>query len=1056
MLRRFTLLLPFICILFSATAYAGIHGILKGKVVDEEGKPLIGAAVLVQGVGRGANTKKDGTFQIMNISAGSYDIRVTYTGFDPQIKRITISADNTTNVTIVMKVKVTDGATVEIVANKMVSKNDIGGGTKMDTKELTSAASGGINGFVGLAANVSVGNGFEIRGARAGDSQVRVDGLDVGNQFTGGFGGGSARYYPQVSAFATEEVQILSGGFGAEYGEATGGIVNSVVKTGRTDRYEGFLYYNTDMPALFGSSKSGIVLERQGSVLNAVETGEGKKLQGRLENNFEYGFGGPLPGSEKSTFYLTGVNSTEQFRNASYEVLDPLGNNVGQLDNTSSWKRQLTARMKFAVTDEIDITVGTQYGFTTLENGSWAWLYSTQTGKTVDALGNITDNGVPENIAKQNVLNQYVYNFFGKINHRLDESSFYELKFSFSANNDELGRRVVGSKPGFTSGYEMMTPVDVVSPGKNGVSDKESDQTIDFYSLYPGENVVTNDGATFRNSPLRNPLTGYYEGQQNVTGTQNAYGLQNFFVTHGADGGFDFRYGSYFQADGFYQRLMKDGDFSHDLKTGFEFRSYTQHRNLNQNPYQANNIHDVYTDKFGGNLYDVQTQEVIDLTSKPKTPTRGSVWVQDQITAKGVVFTPGLRLDYFNPNSAYRSVKDEFVPISDQSKFKQADAKIMFSPRLNVTYPVTEESNLIINYGIYYKMPVLQSLYDGSNTDFLQPGTLIGDPNLSPEKTIMYNLTYNNQLTNDFAFNMSVYYNDIFNQLGVVYVAAVPTPFFRNVVSEYGSNKGIELEFRKVDRDYLGFRLNYTLGYINGTSNAAASNINVLTDPYTNTKAFPLAEYSLGRDVRHRIKYILNFFINDDGSSESRDFQGRTSINFSGAYSTGAPYTKTAPGGGVELGERNSERFPSNFTSNIRFTRTFPLKDFFGEDMKNSSIDLFIDVFNWLNIRQVLTVYGATGKPLDDGVFLNRQVGNFTETALYKEANLARPETVAAGQYDSFGNRLYSVQSDFDNNGVVNQEEKFKSYVNYVQDALNFRNNFQTPRTVYLGVVFKF
>ena len=76
MVRQYLL----VAILLTATftsSWAGITGILAGKVTDKDGKPVPGATVKVMETTRGGITKLDGKYTIVNITAGSYDVRVT-------------------------------------------------------------------------------------------------------------------------------------------------------------------------------------------------------------------------------------------------------------------------------------------------------------------------------------------------------------------------------------------------------------------------------------------------------------------------------------------------------------------------------------------------------------------------------------------------------------------------------------------------------------------------------------------------------------------------------------------------------------------------------------------------------------------------------------------------------------------------------------------------------------------------------------------------------------------------------------------------------------------
>ncbi|MCX6147554.1 MAG: TonB-dependent receptor [Candidatus Kapabacteria bacterium] len=373
MKRIFSILLWIGLFIIPFTADAGIFGILKGKIKDTDGKPLPGAVVRVQGTNRGSNAKVDGSYQIAQLTSGKYEIQVTFASKDTMKLSVTISADRTTEQDIVMGEKTVRTIFVE---TKHFDNTSTGSGGEYRSGDITSQAGGSVSGIIASSPGiVAGGSGFEIRGARASESSNRLDGVDIGNAFSGGLGSTGTAYYPSASGFATEAIQVLTGGFGAEYGEATGGITNSVIKTGKIDKFEGFLYYNTDLPSLNGSQASGLKVEKQNTDIKAIETGPGAKLQGKGVNNIEYGFGGYIPGVKGMTFYLSGVNKTEQTRNASYKIFDPLGNNLGQIANGGAWIKSITSRLKYSINDDIDLVIGANLGLTCLENSSWGAGY---------------------------------------------------------------------------------------------------------------------------------------------------------------------------------------------------------------------------------------------------------------------------------------------------------------------------------------------------------------------------------------------------------------------------------------------------------------------------------------------------------------------------------------------------------------------------------------------------------------------------------------------------------------------------------------------------------
>ncbi|HAW09235.1 MAG TPA: hypothetical protein DCW42_08770 [Bacteroidetes bacterium] len=1061
--KKILLLSVFVSLFFPLFSYASIYGVLHGKVVDSEGKGVIGATVLVRGTTRGVNVRdKNGEFTITNIVAGEYEIEFRAVGKRSVIKKVRLSADETTDVSAVLEDEAVMKETVVITAERqLVSKDAIGKQTTFVGDEITSTSREGINSIVSLSAGVrDAGDGFNIRGARTSETQIRVDGMDITNRFTGDMGLGGTRFYPMVSAYAVEEVQVLTGGFSAEYGESQGGVVNNVLKTGRTDRYEGFFRYRTDVPGLWGRQANGLNIIRQDTKLVPVLGGEGAKLQGPGLNSFDVGIGGPLPLPifKNSTFYLSAKSETDKYRNSGYEIYDPAGNNLGQLDNQRSWIKNISLRLRFQATNDIGLILGTEYGIASHELGGWGWLYADDQG-IIDG----KPNGVSESFAKQYVGNQYNYKFLARINHTLTSSSFYDFTISYNVNTDQIGRRNNFDDPSFFSGFDIMKPQDeyvlngttlVKGTMQDGriVGDKILDQFTSWTSLQ-----YTKDGYLLGDIPVINPLTGYFEGNA-YTGTNNPYGVQGIFASHGNQGGLQFRDQFYWQVDGNYTNSFKTGsEFSHLFKTGFQLQLFELDRHYNLMPWDGNPFFDLFTDKYGGNIY-ADNKDIYDKTSKPFKPTQFAFYAQDKISYKGIIFTPGLRLDLFAPNSQYRLPSQTFTSIRSDTGFADASIKYQISPRINIAYPITDKSVLSLSYGLYFKTPSYQYLYDNFAVDVLRGNNLIGNPNMESQRTNEYQVSFNQQIGDNMSMGVTTYYKDMYNQLGLTYVPSIPTPYYQYSVAEFGNSRGVEVEFRKnPSNDHIALVLNYTLSYVNGTAPDPSSNYMVSYDPYSDRLAFPLAPFPQPWDIRHYLKGYLTFVWGDNEGPSIFKIQPleNAQINFTGTYRSGYPYTKTDRNG-TPIGETNAERQPSYWNIDSRISKELYLRDIFGKGAGNSSIEIFIDIYNILNIRSVTRVFSATGDPIDNGVTLERQIGDFSGVTWYKDASYGNTATFKSDQYDIYGNRFYNANADIDQNGTVTQAEKYEAYMRYAKDAMSSLGNYKAPRTIYIGFMFKF
>ncbi len=1058
-MRKLITIIFLVSILFPAAASASIYGILKGKVMTEDGGPAAGASVRIEGTTKGALVKQDGSFTIVNINAGTYTVKITSVGYAEHKENVKISPDKTTKINVVLESEVKETDEIVVTADQEMVRNDEVGSMSTISTDDVEQIGGGIQALVGITAGVSSGgDGWNIRGSRTSETQIRVDGLDFSNQFTGGIGRAGTGYAPLVSSYATEETQVITGSFSAEYGNTMGGVVNTVVKRGRTDRYEGFLRYEDAVPFLYGTHNERLKLVREEGKNNLIHVNDGFDYEATDEYKVEFGTGGPLPLLANSTFYISGNYSARSTGNY-FSHFDPWGNDIGKETGTEIWSKNLTGRMTYSLTPEIKLILGGQYGMTNWFGTGWAWLYANDSGVFYDTTANgevnSYSNGVPERLMKQNASNQILANYFMRINHQLSTSSFYELTVSTQINNDDAGRRPDLHDPNFVTGYDFIYPQD-----KFRVSDFKLvpgfNRIVDHYELIL-KNQKSADGYQYGAFPVRNPLTGYYEGQTNTSGSNNPYGFDQFFVTHGS-GGFQYRRQYSYNVDGSYFNNFQTEEFDHKFKTGFEFQYTELLRHYNGNPYSANPFHDIYTDQWGGNIYLKDSAEIYNRTSKPFTPYRFAAYAQDQIEYKGIVFTPGLRFDFFEPDSRYRLPSQNFLSIAADSGFAEAETKIQLSPRIYVAYPLTERSNISISYGMFFQIPPLQYLYDNFNKTESRGNAILGHPDMDAQRTNQYEVAYRNQLTDDFMLAIKAYYKDIYNQVGLEYVPAVPDPFFQYTVAEYGFSKGIEFEFRKRTTDHIGFNINYTLAQAEGTSTSPTSNYLRPLDPYTDIPAIPLDSYPLGYDIRHRINFIMNFnWANNEGPSIG-GIQVLENMNFNArvTFRSGSPYTRRDLAGNP-ITEFNAERQPSVWSNNLRVIKKFWLRDIFGESMGNSAIDLILDFYNLVNSTAVTGVYSRTNDPDDDGVWLQRTKGTITNSiTYYDEPNFAIVETTRPEQYDFYGGRKYSPDADYDGNGSVTQDEKYQSYLEITEDLFETMNNYRNPRTVFFSILFRF
>ncbi len=233
----------FFMVLLSSQVMSQTAGKMAGRVTDENGQPLIGATVIIEGTNKGAVTDYDGYYAVLNMRAGSYSAEFRYTGFQSKkIESISISTDQTTKIDVVLQSTSFITETVVVTADKpLVEFNQTSSVVNVSKEEIDLLPVQDLGQIVNLQAGVVDGH---FRGGRLGEVQYQVDGVSINNPFNN-----SSTLLLDKSVL--QEVQVISGTFDAKYGQAMSGVVNAVLRTG-SDKFEysgefyGGSYYTTD------------------------------------------------------------------------------------------------------------------------------------------------------------------------------------------------------------------------------------------------------------------------------------------------------------------------------------------------------------------------------------------------------------------------------------------------------------------------------------------------------------------------------------------------------------------------------------------------------------------------------------------------------------------------------------------------------------------------------------------------------------------------------------------------------------------------------------------
>ncbi|MBK7259260.1 MAG: TonB-dependent receptor [Ignavibacteriae bacterium] len=231
----------------TAAVHGGTTGKIAGKVTDARtGEPLIGVNVLVVGMTLGASSDVEGEYYILNVPPGTYTIKASSVGYAPMtVNAVRVTVDQTTRIPFQLGSQTVEMGDVLITAERPIVQKDLTSTTSsVSGDEIAALPLEDVASVVNLQAGVVDGH---FRGGRSNEVKYLIDGVAVNDVFSGG-------YTMQAEVNSIAEVQVLSGTFNAEYGEAMSGIVNQVTKiageryTGEASGYiGGYMSNRTDL-----------------------------------------------------------------------------------------------------------------------------------------------------------------------------------------------------------------------------------------------------------------------------------------------------------------------------------------------------------------------------------------------------------------------------------------------------------------------------------------------------------------------------------------------------------------------------------------------------------------------------------------------------------------------------------------------------------------------------------------------------------------------------------------------------------------------------------------
>jgi outer membrane receptor protein involved in Fe transport len=240
-------------------------------------------------------------------------------------------------------------------------------------------------------------------------------------------------------------------------------------------------------------------------------------------------------------------------------------------------------------------------------------------------------------------------------------------------------------------------------------------------------------------------------------------------------------------------------------------------------------------------------------------PYQGAFYLQDKVDNDIFVANIGLRYDFLNPR-AQRPVV-EWIPVTAEDYQQEvkgwapASLKSQLSPRVGVSFPISEHDFLLVNYGYFFQVPLFDYMFTGLKYD-LKKGikALYGNPDLKPERTVAWEMAYKRSFRDNWLLSLTYFDKDITGLVDTKTFLASDSKAEDDGFSQYvnlpcARARGMEVFVEKCYSNYVSGKLSYTLMYAKGFSSSADQGLNYFMWGF----AVPNKEHFLSWDQRHTL-----------------------------------------------------------------------------------------------------------------------------------------------------------------------------------------------------------
>lgn len=918
---------------------AGQTGKMSGTVIDATNRePLVGVNIIVVGTTYGAGTDINGRYTILNIPPGRYSAKATLIGYTTVVQQnIEINIDRTTLADFSLGESSIEMDQVVVVASRPpVVRDRTSTATTLDNTQITAAPIEGLRGAMELSAGFqkSASGEYSVRGSGAYELTFQINGVSQVTATTsapGEFGADKANnsWKYDVNPLGVQQMELITGGFSAEYGNAQAGVVKVAMKEG-TPKLTGEVRVEYRPPGQYHY---------------------GAYLYDR--NNYEWQKWGALDrwmANRESILQELGLH----IRYADLKAADPAAYNQ-VVDREIAWAHSVWVK-NHEPADDNPLGV---YDYRKLAYQRYLFGFGGPLGSDPNVLKFYASGEYKKNPTRlpSPARSQIAQNYLLSVTYNPVRNNKFKIMANYQeyvgglwdGSDDIRWSGLRGAPPNQSRKYDVrFDPVR---------TERTVTQSINWVHVFDASSFLelTLSHQSERYELPYTYLPGYGQMVDRLDSLNDPSGTILRAGTWWEDNYFTSleRVSTNWYQDNRTEVFSFRADYAsqispaHFLKAGAAVQYHDMLNNGVYGSYQANSFaaRNGFAEYYRG------------------YPIHGSVYVQDKMEYAGLVANIGLRAEVFNFQSGIPLDRFSYLyPGTDGPSTPgnplttSTGTKMILQPRLGISFPVGTSTALRIQYGHFASMPTFSQAF--SNMTW-KGWNGIGNPDLEPKKTINYEFGLQQALGEKYRLDLVLYYNDRTTQVGTQSVASytgsvnrfagfsgnnVPLYFYTTYANNaFGSTIGFEATFETISTDHWSYRLSYSL------SQTTAGNYGSSTVYPDNSRNYSTRNYTgeflAPWDRTHNFRALVQYAW---GSEEGFAVLGirplaNSVLSFTYTAQSGTPYTYI-----TDFSLRDAvynRRYPLESSVDLNFVKTI--------DLSSARILLGVRVMNLFDNRWI-------------------------------------------------------------------------------------------------------